>query len=156
VFIWQACRVGAWLGPRSGDPGEVGDAAISHRTAALPERRGSLWGGEPVGPDGWGSWQVMVLVVLCGAAASQGLKGRVPEGQGSQWVWIRCRAGAWCGLRGTDPGRAWIQCEAGTQHGPRGREPGGVEQWLHRPMWWGLCRPAALLLDHGVKKSSMI
>jgi hypothetical protein len=38
----------------------------------------------------------------------------------------------------------------------RGGEPGRTEQWFFRPTEWGFARPAIVLLDHGMKKPSMI
>jgi hypothetical protein len=49
-----------------------------------------------------------------------------------------------------------VPCRAGAWWGLRGREPGGAEQWLHGPMGWELGEPAVLLVDRGVEKPSMI
>jgi hypothetical protein len=65
------------------------------------------------------------------------LRGRVPSG-----AWIQCGPGV------GDPGGAWIWCGGG--------EPSGAEQQFCEPIGRGLGRPAVLLLDCGVEKSSKI
>jgi hypothetical protein len=76
-----------------------------------------------------------------------------PKGQGNQ-----------CGMDWVVPhgaGAQWdIDLAVPRGAGPggilRGRDPGRAEQFLCRPMWWGLGGPAALLVDHGMEKPSMI
>jgi hypothetical protein len=58
-----------------------------------------------------------------------GLEAGAAEGQVSHRVWVWHRAVAWHSLRGGE---------------------------LCRPMGWGFCRPAVLLLDSGVEKPSTI
>jgi hypothetical protein len=65
VVIYQACRVGARLGLRGGDPCRAGDAAVSSRDSAQPLGVGILAGhGSSAGLGlGW-----------------PGLRGREPSG----------------------------------------------------------------------------
>jgi hypothetical protein len=135
-------------------------------------------GGAPVVSYGAGAWQGLRGQEAEGRrsgrptqfGSQQELKGGGLEGQVSWWVvgpagdWCQAWPGAgipvWCGS-GTGLGsggscHAWVQHRAVAWLSPRGGGPGRKEQWLCRPMWQGVGRPAVLLLYRGVEKTSMI
>jgi hypothetical protein len=153
--------------------GEIEDQGSQwHGDPAWPKRQGSWWCVDPVQPKRWGYQQGVDSAQPRSCGSGQGMDLVIPRGAGTHKIlrcggsrhrwpgrsWIRCGARVWYLLRCRNPGGggAWIRCRAVAQHIPWWGESGIVKQQLCRPIWWGLHRPALLLLDCGMEKPSMI
>jgi hypothetical protein len=122
-----------------------GAPVITHGDGAC---QGLMGGGSPRGRG---------PVIPHVAGAQQGLKGG--ELRGGEGIPASCGTGSRLGS-GVDRWRGschvWVWCRAVAQCSLSGGKPSRTEQQLCRPTGQGFGRPAVLLLDYGVEKSSSI
>jgi hypothetical protein len=103
--------------------------------------------------EGWVSWRAVGPAPGWGPVQTGGWDpgGRGSRGMAKGWVFQYSVAGA---AKGQVSHLVWVWNRAVAWHSLRGRKSGRMEQRLCRPMGQGFGRPAVLLLDRGVVKTS--